>query len=82
MNHAPNTLTHLLLHSHLPIDNDLNLHPVLIQKSLDGSQTHPQVISVEDLELLNRLELIHVIFWYLWTCGTYKTCMLTVTEIS
>ena len=52
---------------HLPVDDDLHTHAVLLQQSLDGSQTHPQVVGVEHLELLDGLELIHMVLWYLYT---------------
>ena len=62
---------------HLPVDDDLHTHAVLLQQSLDGSQTHPQVVGVEHLELLDGLELIHMVLWHLYT-----EWIVTYTRIS
>ncbi len=50
---------------HLWVDDDLQVHGVLLVQPLDGRQRDPQVVGVEDLELGHRLELVHVGLWYL-----------------
>ena len=71
---------------HLPVHNDLYTHGVLIQKPLDGSQTDPQVVSVEDLELLDRLKFVHMILSYLEkqprTCTVCHMCIWGMNLIS
>ena len=59
---------------HLPVGDDLHPHGLLVQQSLDGSQTHPQVVGVEHLELFDGLELVHVILRHLHQHNT-TTCM-------
>lgn len=48
------------LRSHLGVDDDLQVHAVLLLQPLDGGQRDPQVVGVEDLELGDGLELVHV----------------------
>ena len=48
------------LFSHLGVDDYLHVNGVLLLQPLDGGQGDPQVVGVEDLELGDRLELVHV----------------------
>ena len=45
---------------HLGVNDDLQVHGVLLLQPLDGGQGDPQVVGVEDLELGDGLELVHV----------------------
>ena len=46
--------------SHLGVGDDLQVEGVLVLQPLDGGQGDPQVVGVEDLELGDGLELVHV----------------------
>jgi len=45
----------------LVVDNDLEVELVIVKDALDGAEVEPQVIGVEDLELLDTLELLNVV---------------------
>lgn len=45
----------------LAVGNDLELELVVLDDALDGVDVHPDVVGVEVLELLDRLELVHVL---------------------
>lgn len=45
---------------HLRVDDDLQVHGVLLLQPLHGGQRDPQVVGVEDLELGDGLELVDV----------------------
>ncbi len=61
----PEGLTAVKRVRHLWVDDDLQVHGVLLMQPLDGGQRDPQVVGVEDLELGDRLELVDVGLWYL-----------------
>ncbi len=51
---------------YLLIDDDVHLvQGFAFNQPLDGIESHPQVVCVEDLELLDGLELIHLGLWNL-----------------
>lgn len=73
--HPPShTYTHTLPHHHhdvnpadLSVGNDLHVHGVLTEQSVNGRETGPEVVRVEDLELGDGLELVHMSFGHLKT---------------
>lgn len=46
---------------HLVVDNDFQVELVVVNHSLDGLQVDPDVVRVEDLEFLDRLEVFQVV---------------------
>lgn len=46
---------------HLVVDDNLQVELVVVNHSLDRLQVDPNVVRVEDLELLDRLEVFHVV---------------------
>lgn len=61
--------------SYLGVHDDLHIHHTLLLQPLDGSQRNPQVVGVEDLELGDRLELVHV---GLWNLGDLQQAQLPI----
>ena len=51
--------------AYLSVCDDLHVHGVLGEESVNGRETGPEVVCVEYLELGDGLELIHVSFGYL-----------------
>lgn len=49
----------------LVVDDDLQLHGLLLHDALDGLEVDPQVVGVEDLELLDRLEVLNMLVGHL-----------------
>ncbi|KAI6876546.1 putative UTP--glucose-1-phosphate [Hortaea werneckii] len=49
----------------LAVGDDLHGKLVVLDHTLDGTDVHPDVVGVEVLELLNRLELVHVLLGHL-----------------
>ena len=49
----------------LGVDDDLHVQGVGLDAALDGLQVHPQVVGVEVLELLDRLEVLFALLWNL-----------------
>lgn len=49
----------------LLVGDDLGLNGIGLHQSLDGTQVDPQVVGVEVLELLDALELLHVLLGHL-----------------
>lgn len=45
----------------LVVDNDLEVKLLVLENALDGTEVEPQVVGVEDLELLNGLEVLNVL---------------------
>lgn len=45
----------------LAVGNDFHGELVVLNNALDGTEVHPDVVGVEVLELLDRLELVHVL---------------------
>lgn len=45
----------------LVVDNDLQVQFLVVQDALNSRQVKPKVVGVEDLELLNRLEVLDVL---------------------
>ena len=58
-------LTLLVRRNGLLVGDDLHLELVLLDHPLDGAQVHPDVVGVEVLELLDRLELVDVLLGHL-----------------
>jgi len=49
----------------LVVDDDVELHPLIVHNTLDCREIHPQVVGVEHLELVHRLEVLNVLRRYL-----------------
>ena len=49
----------------LGVDDDLHVEGVLLQHALDGGQADPQVVGVEHVKLLHRLEVFFMLFGHL-----------------
>lgn len=49
----------------LVVYDDLEVELVVGQDTLDGFEVDPQRVTVEDLELLDRLEVLYVLLWHL-----------------
>ena len=49
----------------LVVWDDLHLELVVLHNSLDGLQVQPDVVGIEVLEFLDRLELVDVLLWHL-----------------
>ena len=45
----------------LGVDDDLHVQSVGLYEPLDGVQVHPEVVGVEDVELLHGLEVLDVV---------------------
>ena len=45
----------------LVVDNNLEIELLVVENTLDGAQVEPEVVGVEDLELLDRLEVLDVL---------------------
>lgn len=45
---------------YLWVDDDLQVHAVLLLQSLHSRQRDPQIVGVKDLELGDGLELVHM----------------------
>ena len=58
-------LTLLISGDGLLVGNDLHLELVLLHNTLDSADVHPNVVSVEVLELLDGLELVDVLLGHL-----------------
>lgn len=58
-------LTLLVGGNGLLVGDDFHLELVLLDNPLDGAQVHPDVVGVEVLELLDRLELVDVLLGHL-----------------
>jgi len=54
-------LTLLVSGDGLLVGDDLHLELVILHNTLDGAEVHPDVVGVEVLELLDRLELVDVL---------------------
>mmetsp|Transcript_34103 Transcript_34103/g.57323 ORF Transcript_34103/g.57323 Transcript_34103/m.57323 type:complete len:269 (+) Transcript_34103:106-912(+) len=53
-----------VLFGDLGVEDDVHVHKgILVDETLDGTEVGPQVVGVEDLELLDRLELIQLGTW-------------------
>ena len=62
----------------LCVGDDLHFESVLLHNTLDSAQVHPDVVGVEVLELLDRLELVDVL---LGDLGNFqKTCSAVVVN--
>ena len=57
------------------VDDDLHVQGVGLDEALDGLQIHPQVVGVEVLELLDRLEIFFV---HLWNLGDLEKTELAL----
>ena len=57
------------------VDDDLHVQGVGLDEALDGLQIHPQVVGVEVLELLDRLEIFFV---HLWNLGDLEKTKLAL----
>ena len=53
----------------LSVGDDLHVHGVLAEESVDGWKIGPEVVRVEYLELGDRLEFINMSFGYLQCMG-------------
>ena len=49
----------------LVVRNDLHMQTIVLDKSFHSLQLHPEVVRVEDAELLHRLELVYMFARYL-----------------
>ncbi|RUS14536.1 hypothetical protein BC938DRAFT_477312 [Jimgerdemannia flammicorona] len=45
----------------LIVDDDLKIHSGFVENAFNGAQVDPQVVGVKNLELLDRLEVLHVL---------------------
>lgn len=59
LDHSQSILQSLIVH------NDFHVHPLLVQHALDGVQLRPNVVGVEELERLHRLEVVDVLVRHL-----------------
>jgi len=62
----------------LAVGNDLHGELVVLDNALDGAEVHPDVVGVEVLELLDRLELVDVLLGNL--CDFEKTGLALVVN--
>lgn len=61
LNDADIALALLVTGDGLAVGNDLHFQLVVLNNTLDGFDVHPDVVGVEVLELLDRLELVNVL---------------------
>jgi hypothetical protein len=58
-------LTLLISGDALAVGDNLHAELVVLDNTLDGTEVHPDVVRIEVLELLNGLELVHVLLGHL-----------------
>ena len=86
LNNADISFTLLVGGDGFVVGNDFHLELVGFHHTLDGSEVHPDVVGVEVLELLDRLELVDVLFGHLGdfqqSCATFVVNDSTTLDVS